>query len=307
MAERACFDSAICSLEAVPDRIEWRIIDHCAAVTRIYALYEQFVHEMIREHISLLQGRLAFRELPAVIANSYRLGLAKILEKKDGPRFNDLHLGQLISEYNNALNDQIYKIEPRALLMQEQNLRLAELNRVLNACGIENVSRWIDNHKSIKEFFDAGERLTASAPNEMTALIGYRNDAAHGSIDISDVLHPNVLIEFCEFISAICEAISEKVQLAGLRALELHNHVNNHGKITELLRKGSVSIVPAVGVLKVGDTVYLCGEDYCLERRINSIQVNNIDKLEVSASVETEVGIMFDGLGRKNASILTMR
>jgi hypothetical protein len=53
-----CFDLSIGSTETAPDRLEWRIIDHCAAVTRIYAIYEQFAHEMIREHLSLLQSRL---------------------------------------------------------------------------------------------------------------------------------------------------------------------------------------------------------------------------------------------------------
>ena len=114
-AATTCFDISIGSNETAPDRIEWRIIDHCAAVTRIYAIFEQFVHEMIREHLSLLQSRIPFSDLPNAIPPSYRKGIAEILSKKDGPRFGELDLGQLISGYNNALAGQNYTLEPRAM------------------------------------------------------------------------------------------------------------------------------------------------------------------------------------------------
>ena len=70
IAEAPCFDPSLGSAETVPDQLEWRIIDHCAAVTRVYAIYEQFAHEMIREHLGLLQGRISFSDLPETIRSS---------------------------------------------------------------------------------------------------------------------------------------------------------------------------------------------------------------------------------------------
>ena len=104
--------------------------------------------------------------------------------------------------------------------MQEQNLRLPELQRFMSACGIDGTSSWIEQHRSVKSFFSSGDRLTASAESQLVELIKYRNDAAHGSIDISDILHQNVLIEFCEFVDVLCEALTERVQLSGLKLLE---------------------------------------------------------------------------------------
>jgi hypothetical protein len=276
VATTPCFDISIGSTETAPDRLEWRIIDHCAAVTRIYAIYEQFVHEMIREHLSLLQGKISFSDLPDTIQSSYRMGIAEILNKKDGPRFGDLNLGQLISGYNNALAGEDYTLEPRAMLMQEQNLRLPELHRFMSACGVDGVTTWIERHKAVTTFFANGGRLTASAASELVELIKYRNDAAHGSIDISDILHLNVLIEFCEFVGVVCEALAERVQFAGLQSLEAHNHVRINGKVTELLRGGTVSIGEMIGVFEVGGTIYLCGDNYCLERKVVSLQLEGV-------------------------------
>ena len=169
---------------------------------------------MIREHLSLLQSKISFSDLPNSIQSSYRVGIAKILDRKDGPQFGDLDLGQLISGYNSALSGDDYTLEPRAMLMQEQNLRLPELQRFMSACGIDGVTTWVEQHRAVTAFFTSGGRLTASATSEMVELIKYRNDAAHGSIDISDILHLNVLIEFCEFVGVVCEALAERIQPA---------------------------------------------------------------------------------------------
>lgn len=303
-ATDSCFGSSFSSAETAPDRLEWRIIDHCAAVTRIYAIYEQFVHEMIREHLTLLQSKLLFSELPASIQSTYRSGIAKILDKKDGPRFGDLHLGQLISGYNSALSGAEYALEPRAMLMQEQNLRLPELQRFMSACGIEGVTNWVERHRSVVAFFEREGRLTASAASELAELIEYRNDAAHGSIDISDILHLNVLVEFCEFVRAMCEALAERVQLAGLQSLQAHSHVRLNGKVTEIFKGGTVSIGEMTGVFEIGKTVYLCGETYCLERKVTSLQINGVPQQKIYLHAATELGIMFDAPGRRNALLM---
>ncbi|MQY45954.1 hypothetical protein GAO09_07765 [Rhizobiales bacterium RZME27] len=289
-----------------PSSVEWRIIDHCAAVTRIYAIYEQFAHEMIREHLSLLQGRMPFMDLPDAIKSSYRQGLAKILDKKDRARFADIDLSQLIGTYNSALGGLEYSLEPKAMLMQEQNLRLPELNRFMNACGIEGVQSWIENHRRVKEFFAAGDRLTGTAESQMAELIKFRNDAAHGTIDISDLLHLNVHLEFCDFISAVCEALAERVQLAGLFTLKPYKHATERGKVSESMKNGSVAIGLMLGRFAVGDTIYLCGDNYCLERRVSSLQLDSVPQESVDFTTATELGMLLDAPGKKNAIIYAL-
>ena len=120
----------------------------------------------------------------------------------------------------------------------------------MSACGIDGMAAWIERHRALKDFFANNDRLTASAASEMAELIKYRNDAAHGSIDISDILHINVLVEFCDFVAAVCEAMAERVQLAGLDSLKLQNHVKSSGKVTESLKAGKVAICEVTGSSK---------------------------------------------------------
>jgi hypothetical protein len=304
--EKICFSQAIPSIDTAPDRLEWRVIDHCAAVTRIYAIYEQFAQEMIRGHISLLQRHLPYSKLPNDLQNSYRRGVATILEKRDGPRYGHLDISKLIQQYGLALSDKEYVLEPLALLMQEQNLRLPELTRLLTGCGIGNMTSWIEKHQSIRNFFDKEERLAATAEHEMRELIKYRNDAAHGSINIDELPGLDYLYEFCDFVGAVCEAMAERVQLTGLECLIESKAAVLHGKVTECLKSGKVVIAKVTGHFKVGDTIYLCGNDYCIAGEVNSIQAKNVSHTELTVLEVTELGIGINRTGRSKAEIISI-
>lgn len=61
-ASAPCFDvNAIYSI--APANSEWRIIDHCSAVTRLYAIYERFVHELLREFLAFLEQNVPYSKL----------------------------------------------------------------------------------------------------------------------------------------------------------------------------------------------------------------------------------------------------
>lgn len=302
-----CFDLAKFSRENAPERLDWKVIDHCAVVTRIYAIYEQFAQEMLREHLGILQKHVSFDALPAELHSAYRRGLATILEKKDGPRFGHLHLPSLITQYGMALSGQSFTLEPLALLIQEQNLRMGELSRLFAANGISNITSWIDQHPSIKDFFSAEGRLGGTCEHEMLELIKYRNDAAHGSITVDDILGISVLIEFCDFISAVCEAIFEGVQKKGIEILIDANIAYSLGKVTECIKEGKVIIGNLEGSFAVGDTIYLSGEGYCWEREILEIRCKDQSMPTVLTEESTEFGILLDKKGKKNARIFIIK
>lgn len=302
-ASSPCFNFPL-SVETAPDRLEWRIIDHCAVVTRIYAIYEQFAHEMIKEHVVLLQKNIVFSKLPEEIKSQYRRGLATIFEKKDGPRYGHLDLQNLVEQYSSALSDKDYTLEPLALIVQEQNLRLPELSRLMATCGISNVGVWISKHRSIQNFFSSGQRLGASAEHEMKELVKYRNDAAHGSISFDELPGLDYLYEFCDFISAVCEAISERVQLAGLECLIESGSAESLGEVEECLKSDMVLIGKMVGEFTIGGTIYLCGEEFCLTREIVSLQLDNITLSGVTLLIPTEIGFSINKPGRKNSRIV---
>ena len=62
-----------------------------------------------------------------------------------------------------------------------------------------------------------------------------------------------------------------------------------------------------IGVFKVGYTIYLCGDNYCLERKVVSLQLMGVSYEEVTLSSATELGILLDAPGKKNAIVMTVQ
>ena len=60
----------------IPKTKEWRIYDHCAAVTKLYAIYENFVEDLIRDWLRLLpEIVLDYDDLEKVIHNTHSYGV----------------------------------------------------------------------------------------------------------------------------------------------------------------------------------------------------------------------------------------
>jgi hypothetical protein len=65
-----------------PNKLAWQILDSSAAVTRIYALWEQAICDLVEEYISQI-SRLhpSYAELAEAIRINHRVGVGYILSK----------------------------------------------------------------------------------------------------------------------------------------------------------------------------------------------------------------------------------
>lgn len=306
VAQEPCFDSQKL-VASTPDKTEWKIIDHCSAVTRLYAIYEQFAHELIREYMTFLEKNFLFAELGQGFRSNYRSGIGRILDKKDGPRYQSIILEDIVRDFNLALTgDKSYRLEPSAMLMQEQNLRLPELARMFANCGIDGMSDWIAGHPDMRQFFKDQSRLASGPENEMVRLIDYRNEAAHGGLSVNDVVGLDLLVEFADFVVLVCKVIAERVQRAVIDRAQTIGLASHCGKIANRLKDGTVILAPVTGHFRKGQAVYLVGANYCVERRIISIQVDSVEHEEIAVPDKTELGFGLDAPVRKGAAIFLM-
>jgi hypothetical protein len=307
---KICEASAQCSAvqelsRDPPESVEWRVIDHCSAVTRLYALYEQFAHEMLREHLSLIEKQFLFTELDAGFQNAYRVGVAKILEKKDGPRYEEIVLGDLVGEFHKAVSGQKgYRLEPQALLIHEQNLRLSVLETLYQKCGINGLTEWVANHPRMIEFFSASDRMHSGAETELKSLIEYRNDAAHGGLTVDDVLSVDTLCEFADFVSVLGSVLAERIQCTALKNGVSGGRVRECGVVDETYKSGMIAVATVTGKFSVGATIYLMSNVQCTERSIESIQLEGEDRKVIEVNDAVQLGFGLDGRAKELQQVL---
>lgn len=82
--------------------MDWKVIDHCSAVTRLYAIYEQFVHELIRAFLSFLESSVAYPQLDAPLRAEHRRMLGQVLINLDRERYQSLNFESIIGDLKEA-------------------------------------------------------------------------------------------------------------------------------------------------------------------------------------------------------------
>ena len=293
--------------EDIPKIREWRIYDHCAAVTKLYAIYENFVEDLIRDWLRLLPKLYSsYLDLDERIKNTHQLGVGRLLLDLNKNRYEHLSIEEVVNSLFLGVNDaEIYELLPDAFLFHEQNLRREILDKLLADAGVFNSWTWIDKHKSIKNFVKEIRGSQNTAEGELNELISYRNDAAHGAV-IDEFLGFNSLLELCDFVESLCQSLTDLFTYQVIKRKETIGEARKIGKITEWFKNPQAGIVKIDNItLSIGCNLYLVSKKlaWCQSAVISSIKIDNISVGEVETVNEKEIGLKFDVNARKGLDL----
>lgn len=285
----------------------WRTLDHAAAVTSLYGIYERFVYDLLREWLSQLPAiQRRYSDLQAGVRKHHRLGMASLLQKKEHRRYQHLSLSGILRDLAAASDGaQPCSLLPEAFFSEDENLRREPLETLFARVGMQGTWHWISNHPAIIDFITNVRGGGNTADRELAEFIDYRNDAAHGNID--HVLGLNALLEICAFTESLCEAIVQFVRRALLQGYVDTGRATAVGRITETFQHGAIAIgTMNACLIRVSDQVILIAPDQCPMATVTSLQENDVDRQEVSAAQDQEVGIRFNVKARVNMSIVRL-
>jgi hypothetical protein len=282
----------------IPDEREWQIYDHCAVVTRLYAIYERFVEDLIAAWLENLPNIVnKYSDLEEKVKDTHQLGVGRLLLDLKKRRFEHLSINEVIQGLFNGVNDnEKYKLIPDAFLLHEQNLRREILDKVFADAGISNAWKWVDKHRKVKQFIEEVRGGQNTAEGELNELITYRNDAAHGS-SVDDVLGTKELLELGDFVDILCQSLVELVNFQVILRQAEKGKAKEIGQITEWLKQRGAAIAKIKDItLAVGEKSFLVNEttSYCQLATIESIMINGILKDKVVITHEQDVGLKFD-------------
>lgn len=284
-----CFD-IYALLGDTADATSWRVIDHCTAITRSYALFEAFVSQLLREYLVFLAGAYKMSDLGEKFIANYTRGIGRVLIDHDKVRYENIDVVTLIADATAALSDgNPYQIQPEAMLRFEQNLRMDEMRRIFSHCGLSGIEGWVTKHSAVESFFSAQSRLSDTAESELKQIVEYRNEAAHGDVD--QVLGTEVLVEVAEFFEALLRSIADFVQYDTLRRAKEIGMAQVLGVISERFREDIVVAKIANASLEVGDVIYIYGKSVTMIGEIKSIQLDGVDFPAADITDEREVGL----------------
>lgn len=288
-------------MQDIPKAREWRVYDHCAVVTQLYAIYERFIEDLVTDWLGLLPGLFPrYLDLEERIRNTHQMGVGRLLCDLKKNRYEHLSIEKVVHGlFHGVTGEQEYELLSDAFLFHEQNLRREILDKLLADAGIPNAWVWVDKHRAVKIFLEEVRGNQNSAEGELNELISYRNDSAHGA-PIDDFLGSNALLELCDFVETLCQALAELVTYRVIERKKSIGQVREIGKITEWFKNPKAAVAKVEETtLSVGGSLLLVGESCCQWAKIQSIQINGLATDEVQTITEMEVGLKFDVDARK--------
>jgi len=298
------FEELSLLITGTPSEVGWKVYDHCSTVTRLYAIYEKFVKSLVASWLRLLPNCVAqYKDLEERIRDTHRIGVGRLLVDLSKTRFNHLSIEKVVSSLFYGVHENAeYDLIPDAFLLYEQNLRKDELNKLICDAGIDNAWNWVENHREVKRYI-ADEK---SAGKELNQLVLFRNQAAHGAIEVDEILGVNSLIELADFIKVLCISLEELFALSVLEKKAAIGKFSCVGNITEWFDKPNAGVAKVRDIsLATGDSVFLVSKSlcYCCVATIQSIELNDISHKSLKIEEETEVGLKFNISARKNLEI----
>ena len=275
-------------------RSAWRVNDHCAAVNRAYAVFERFIEAVLADWITERSRRSKYTDLPQQIRNSYSCGMAEILRSLSHARYSHLSEGDLISGLNDALRgNSDYRLYPECLTFHRNNFRWSELSEVFARCGVDNLKDWISHSGRLQEFFETSDRISELTESKLAELIGYRNDASHGAVDVDQILGLEALEAIFDFIEALAADLMDLVRDRWVEWLLSVDQAKDVGSISEKFHS-NIRIVICEGVsLRVGQIVIVRKPRFCRFVTVDELQLDGVDCPKVAVSSSREIGIKF--------------
>lgn len=291
-----------------PATAQWRALDHCAAVGRIYALFEQFIEGIISEWISFRSRGYTYTQMPESLQNAYNSGVATILGDIEKVRFQHINREDLVREYHRFISDeQDYKLYGDCISHHANNLRWDDLTELFGRCGLAGFQSWMSGHNALAEHFGTPRKLDELARSALKNLVQYRNDAAHGAIDVEEILGPDELIESANLVIAISTAVSEYINHSALSLMVDDGRASKIGVITERLRDNIVIANMEGASIKLGDSLVLKTDRYVRKCSILSIRIDDISHEQATIANPKEVGLKLSEPATHRANLIFTR
>jgi hypothetical protein len=178
------------------------------------------------------------------------------------------------------------------------------LEALFGAVGLDGAWGWVVGHPTMVDFIDNVRGGGNTASGELRELVQFRNEAAHGTP--ANILGTAALLEVAEFVDALCRALVVLVRHRAYAPFHTIGRVEQIGEVIEVFRRPRAVICRMVAcTVRVGDQLCLSSDSSCPEVVIRHLQDHGIDRTEITAAANQEVGMRFVGaFPREGARLL---
>jgi MAE_28990/MAE_18760-like HEPN len=292
--------------QSAPDVVIWKVYDHSAAYTRLYALFERFIFDVIEEWLVMLPSLYKnYTDLPESVQTAHRFGIGQILSKLGGDQYQHLSEEAILQGISNGVVAKTdYTCLPDAFYTDGNNLWPGVLASLLKKVGIDGAWGWISRHRSVKAFLRDFRGDSSTPESELKSIVHYRNLAAHG--DISEVVSVEDFGKVAKFVIAIAESVAELVMSKVIERRLATGYLENLGSVIHSF-SGNIAGVTASGAkIGINDTIVVYRDNACYFSVVKRIEVEHVSHDSLTPRPGQAIALELSNLAKVDAKLFRM-
>ncbi len=278
-------------LPVVPPYSSWKVYDHCAAYTKLYAIWEGFVRNLVGSWLARLPSLYSgYSELPERVRKGHSHGVAVVLARAASPRHRHLSELNMLEGLHSGLSGKAdYTLLPEAFFHDGQNLKDDTLEQLLSRLSLTKPWEWIGRQEAMIDYMGNVRGGSSTPRSELRDLVKRRNEASHG--EVGEVVSSQELKKVADYVTILCEATASFVTRALLDRMLVVGRAGEVGKVIHAYSDNLVEISLTRGVLRVGERVFALRVHECIDALAIGLQVNGMNVAQVAGGEGVVVGV----------------
>ncbi len=293
---------------SAPPRPAWQVYDHCAAFTRLYAVFEAFVEDLASDYLRILPELYSrYEDLPASVTTQHRVGIGQILLKlgKDGP-YKELAERDIVQGLAHGLSgNPNYSLLRDAFLIDPQNYRAEMVVKVFSYLGFEDCWPWVEKHPLMKAFMRDRRDVNETPKTLLHDFVSYRNKASHTVV--GDIVAIEEIKSISDFVVVLSETLAQLVMKQVMHRKIALGQATPVGLVVHRFSERIVGARMSAGSLATGDDLVIVQKQGCFKATVLSIQVgqNPYERIEVPDG--QELGIRLSERVNEGAELMRLQ
>jgi len=290
-----------------PTKAAWQVYDHCAAFTRLYAVYEQFIEDLVSEYLRMLPALYPrYEDLPPNVTRQHRVGVGQILLRfgKDGP-FKELQEREIIQGISEGLLGRpSYTLFPQAFLTDPQNYRSETVIKLFSYVGFENCWPWVDKHPLMGTFMELHRDPNETPKTLLHEFVEYRNKASHTVV--RDIVATEEIKSIADFVVVLSETLAQLVMKQVVGRKKALGEAMAVGSVLHRFTGNIVGAKMWAGEIATGDELIVVQKQACFRATVLSIQVHQTPCEGLTVQEGQEIGIGLSEKVNVNAELVRL-
>ncbi|MBD2568548.1 MAE_28990/MAE_18760 family HEPN-like nuclease [Anabaena lutea] len=281
-------------------RTDKRIFEYKASIISLYGLLEKYVEIWIKEYLDSLSNVVPeYNQIDEKIRDNHfelSLKLINTITSRESSKYQHLTKEEVLKKLNECIfNPTQYKINTDAFVLLSGNLKHNKIVELFNKLNLDLNNELLKNEELNNEIGLNPNTISRIEKdilyNKINELVERRNQIAHGSEEVDDILSISELDPYIQFLEKYCQAIFQTLFEQVIKNESIHTFQ----KIENVIKVHYSKILAfelESYTIKVGDMLIIQTKDGRFYKKpILTIELNNERYPELTITEKTKIAV----------------